>query len=146
MSNTVITWEQRRHITYGYVGKVRMFNYVYGIERGSKNPWQLRTSLPGLKKNTEHATTAACEKTAETMLRIHLNSLIKAGVEAPKADHIDAALDVDDLEQTAQAIARVAVRHEFEGFDEANWKAFWAAMTPTERLGYRLKAQAAMKA
>jgi hypothetical protein len=145
MSNTVITWEQRRHITYGYVGKVRMFDYVYGIERGSKTPWQLRTNLPGLKKNTEHATTAACEKVAEEMLKIHLNSLIKAGVGALKADHIDAELDTEQLEVTAQAIARVTLRGEFACDDEM-WATIWKGLSPQARLGYRLKAQAAMKA
>jgi hypothetical protein len=145
MSDTVVTWKQGTYSKYGYVGKVKMFSYVYGMKRGSNTPWQLRTDLPGLKKNTEHATPEACEETAETMLRIHLNSLIKAGVEAPKADHIDAELDTEQLEVTAQAIARVTLRGEFACDDEM-WATIWKGLSPQARLGYRLKAQAAMKA
>jgi hypothetical protein len=145
MTSTVITWKQGNYSKYGYVGKVKMFSYVYGMERGSSTPWQLRANLPGIKKDTQHATAEDCEKTAETMLRIHLNSLIKAGVEAPKADHIDAELDTEQLEVTAQAIARVTLRGEFACDDEM-WATIWKGLSPQARLGYRLKAQAAMKA
>ena len=133
MSNTVITWKQGNYSKYGYVGKVKMFSYVYGMERGSNTPWQLRTSLPGIKKDTVHATPEACEETAETMLKIHLNSLIKAGVQLPKVERIDAALDTKQLEETAKAIARVALRTEAEGTDE-EWDAYWGMLPAAERL------------
>src|SRR4051812_4362752 len=145
MTSTAITWKQSQYsVKYGYVGKTRVFSTVFGMERNSATPWKLQANLPGIKKTTEHATETAAQEAAETMLRIHLNSLIKAGVQAPQ--EIDAALDPQDLEQAAQAIARVAIRHEYDGFDEATWQAFWAALAPAERLRYRLKAQAAMKA
>lgn len=145
MSN-VITWKTGQYSShYGYVGGRKYFTYAMGFERGSKNPYVLRTSLPGIKKETQHATPNAAEQVAEQMLRIHLNSLVAAGVELPKSDHIDAGLDARQLEDTAQAIARVALRTEFEGDDEM-WDVYWGKLPATERLSYRLKAQAALKA
>lgn len=143
---TAITWKQGGYsVKYGYVGKTRVFSTIYGMVRGSDTPWQLKANLPGIKQTTEHATEAAAQETAETMLKIHLNSLLAAGVEAPKADRIDAALDSEQLEATAQAIARVTLRGEF-AYDDEMWSVIWKGLSPQARLGYRLKAQAAMKA
>lgn len=146
MSSNAITWKTGQYSArYGFVGKTRVFSTVFGMVRGSDTPWQLKANLPGIKQTTEHATEQAAQETAETMLRIHLNSLVAAGVELPKADHIDAALPADLLEATAQAIARVALRGEFACDDEM-WATVWKGLTPQARLGYRLKAQAALKA
>ena len=144
MSN-VITWKQGKYSgKYGFVGEVRVFSVAFGMTR-SETPWRLNANLPGIKQVTEHATAEAAERAAETMLRIHLNGLVKAGVELPKVEHIDAALDGEVLEATAQAIARVTLRGEFACDDEM-WATVWKGLTPQARLGYRLKAQAALKA
>jgi hypothetical protein len=146
MTRTAITWKTGQYSAkYGFIGKTRVFSTVLGMASGSDTPWQLKANLPGIKQITEHATEAAAQETAETMLRIHLNSLVKAGVELPKADHIDAALDPKLLDATAQAIARVTFRDEFACDDEM-WAVIWQGLSPQARLGYRFKAQAALKA
>lgn len=145
MSN-VVTWKVGEFGTlYGRVGKTRYFSISRSHQRDTNTPYVLRANLPGIKKDTEHASHEAAQQTAETMLRIHLNSLVAAGVELPKADHIDATLDGELLEATAQAIARVTLRGEFACDDEM-WATVWKGLTPGARLGYRLKAQAALKA
>lgn len=145
--NKVITWKTGRNTAqHGYVGAVKMFFYQLAIAPSvTEDRWVLNTLLPGFQDRQRFASPQACEAAAETMLRTHLNSLLAAGVELPKVEHIDAALDGELLEATAQAIARVTLRGEFACDDEM-WASIWKGLSAPARLGYRLKAQAALKA
>lgn len=145
MSNTAITWKTGQYSArYGFVGKTRVFSTVYGMVSGSDTPWQLKANLPGIKQNTEHATEQAAREAAETMLRIHLNSLLAAGVQTPE-------LTEERVERAAQAIARTRLQQDSSNIEAAwfdeNWELYWeTVLTDHVRREYREQARAALTA
>lgn len=145
MSNTAITWKTGQYSArYGFVGKTRVFSTVYGMVRGSDTPWQLKANLPGIKQTTEHASEEAARAAAETMLRIHLNSLLAAGVQTPEPTD-------ERVERAAQAIARTRLQQDSPNTEAAwldeNWELYWeTVLTDHVRREYREQARAAFAA
>lgn len=141
--STVITWKVGEFGTlYGRVGKVRYFSISFGYTKGSATPYVLRANLPGIKQTTEHAKQEDAQRAAETMLRIHLNSLISAGVELPKPDD-------ERVEHAAQAIARTRLQQDSPNTEAAwldeNWESYWeTVLTDRVRREYCDQARAAL--